>query len=345
MASDEGRSNRKRKKPTMRDVAERAGVSIFTVSRVVNDSGFVRDATRKKVEEAIDVLGYVPSAVARRLRSGKFHAIGLLISDISNPFWNQVLVSAQAFFSDQELGVVLGNSRADAKEERRQLKILLAQGVDGVIATPLTQDSNVVAELERRHVPCVVLDRKGDFDVDAVRVDRFSGTAQITKLFLELGHRRIALITGRRAFINPLEIYEGYAHTLHQAGLPVEEALVAWRPYTVHEGAITTEQLMALPNPPTAIIAGNNAVAAGVLEALGEAELRVPADVAVASLGGTTPALYSFLTSATSPASELSLAASEMLYERMKGYDGPSREKVFAQDIRIRTSSGPTLTP
>lgn len=334
---------KRRKRPTMRDVAEQAGVSIFTVSRVVNDSGFVRDETRERVEEAIEALGYVPSAVARRLRSRDFHAIGLLISDITNPFWYEVLVATQAYFSDQGLGVTLGNSRRNEEEEMRQLKIILMQGVDGMVVTPLVNGS-ILAELKRRRVPFVVLDRHGDYGADTVRVERYGGAKALTQHFLDLGHRRIALITGERRYGNPIEIRDGYAAALREAGLEVDEALVAWRPFNVEEGALSTEQFMALPNPPTAILAGNNAVAAGVLEALGQAELRVPEDVAVASLGGAMPALISFLTAAISPASELALAACEMLYERMKGYDGPPRERVFEQQLSVRLSSGPALT-
>lgn len=329
-----------RKKPTMHDVAERAGVSIFTVSRVVNDSGSVREGTRQRVEQAIAALNYVPSAAARRLRSGKSHAVGLLMSDIANPFWHEMIVSIQAYLSDRGFGVVLGNARSDLQEERRQLEIALRQGVDGFIAVPLRDESQVVPEIRRRHIPCVVLERRGEFGVDVVRRDLYRATVELIRLVLGLGHLRIALVNGPHNHTGAVERFEAYGDTLSRAGVPLDEALVTWGSFTQLYGAQATETLLKLPDPPTAIIAVGNMHAVGVLETLGAAEMVVPDDVSVVSFDAA-PALYSFLTVAASNKSEIGEAAAEMLYQRLQGYDGPPRERIFETELCVRLSAGP----
>jgi LacI family transcriptional regulator len=329
-----------KKKPTMHDVAERAGVSIFTVSRVINNSGFVRESTRECVEQAIAALNYLPSAAARRLRSGKSHAVGLLMSDVSNPFWNEIIVSIQAYLSDRGFGVVLGNARSDLEEERRQLDIALAQGVDGFIVVPLRDESQVVPKIRQRDIPCIVLERRGDFGVDVARRNLLRAVSELTEHLLGLGHQRIALVNGPRNHSGAVERFEGYSAAQRQAGLSVDEALVIWGPFTPSYGAQATEELLALPDPPTAIIAAGSMQAVGVLDTLGAAEMVVPDDVSVVSFG-STPALFSFLTIAASPISEIGEAAAEMLCQRMQGYDGPPRERIFDTELRVRLSSGP----
>jgi LacI family transcriptional regulator len=323
----------------MHDVAARAGVSIFTVSRVVNQSGFVRESTRQRVEEAIAELNYVPSAAGRRLRSGKSHAVGLLMSDVANPFWNEIIVSIQAYLSDRGYGVILGNARSDLQEERRQLEIALRQGVDGFIAVPLRDESQVVPEILHRNISCVVLDRRGDFGTDVVRRDLYRATTELVELLLELHHQRIALVNGPRNHSGAVERFEGYGETLRQAGISVDEALVTWGPFTQSYAARATEALLKLPDPPTAVIAVGNMHAVGVLETLGAAEMVVPDDISVVGFDAT-PALFSFLTVAASNKSEIGETAAEMLYQRLQGYDGPPREQVFGTELHLRLSAG-----
>lgn len=330
------------KQPTIHDVAAQAGVSIFTVSRVVNNSGFVRESTRQRVEQAIAELNYVPSAAGRRLRSGKSHAVGLLMSDVANPFWNEVIVSIQAYLSDRGYGVVLGNARSDLEEEQRQLEIALRQGVDGFIAVPLRDESQVVPEIRRRNIPCVVLDRRGEFGVDVVRRDLYRAATDLIELLLGLGHLRIALANGPRNHSGAVERFEAYGDTLRRAGLPIDESLITWGPFTQAYGAQATEALLKLPEPPTAIVAVGNMHAVGVLETLGAAEMVVPDDVSVVSFDAP-PALFSFLTVSSTDKSAYGETAAEMLCRRLLGYDGPPCEQVLGTELRVRLSTGPRV--
>ena len=322
----------------MHDVARRAGVSTFTVSRVVNDSGFVREETRQRVEQAIAELSYIPNAAARRLRSARSHIISLLISDITNPVWARVTGAVQEHFSQYGIGVILGNTRSDLEEEARQLRIAFSQGVGGVIVTPYTFQSTSVAEIARRQIPCVVLGRRGDYGVDMVHFDHIGATHSLTKLLLEQGYRRIALITGPPDHSTAHDKFAGYSAALGEAGVRVQEELVRWGPYRRPFGIRATEKLLDLPAQPQAIVAGNNTLSLAVLETLGEREVEVPKDRGVVGID-RIPALYSFLTSAVADAEEMGRVAAELLYERMDGYEGPPRVVEIPFELHVRTSS------
>lgn len=339
MSASGNRSDR----PTIYDVADKAGVSTFTVSRVINESGFVRHETRARVEEAISQLGFVPSAAARRLRSRRSDVISLVISDVTNPFWAQVIEAVQGFFTEKGISVLLGNTRSDPAEEDRQIEMALAQSVDGIIITPLADASlERVAKIRDRGVPCVVLDRRATHGVDVVRGESRAGAFELTKLLIDRGHRRIGLVTGGRDRSTAVDRYEGYREAIEQAGLTLDVGLVRWGPYTHGFGAEAASCLLDLDPPPTAIFAANNSLAEGVLDALRSRQIAVPQDVAVVGFDAI-PTLASFLTVAEQPASEMGRKAAEMLYERIDGFAGPPRELVLDAEIKIRTSSGGSL--
>jgi LacI family transcriptional regulator len=336
--ADNGRTT-KRKRATIYDVADRAGVSVFTVSRVINESGFVRAQTRQRVEEAVAELRYVPSANARNLRAGGSHAIGLLVPSPS-AFWNQMVGGVQGCFSDYAIGLFLGYSRMDREEEQRQLHIALSQGVDGFLVAPVADDSPIVSELIDRDIPCVVLDRYVDHGVDVVRRDLCGAALQLTNLLLDQGHQRIALVNGPGNDAGTMERKRGYDTALRARAVALDEELVAWGPWSKRFGMLASEALLALDEPPTAIVAAGNMHAEGVLEIAGEAQMEVPGDLAIVSFGATPP-LFSFLTAAASPASEMGKAAAEMLHERMQGYDSPPRVRLFHTKLHERFSAGP----
>jgi LacI family transcriptional regulator len=328
---------------TIYDVAEQAGVSTATVSRVINSSSFVSKQVRQRVEDAIAELGYVPNATARNLSAGRSTSIALLISNLSNPFSAEVVEGVRSFFSEQEIGLVLGNIRADPDTELSQLDLVLAQGVGGVLIAPGSQDDLAVAEVKRRNIPCVILDARGDFELDVVRGDSYGGAVELTRLLLDLGHRRIALVNARRDNSTARDRFAGYAQAFKDAGIEVDEALVQWGPslfYTIEFGARATEELLALPDPPTAIFAGNDFVALGVLGALTARRVQVPDEMAVVSFDGIT---LPFLTAVIQPAADMGRTAAAMLYERMQGYGGPPREHVVPIELRISGSSGGPL--
>ena len=331
------------KKPTIYDVAERAGVSTFTVSRVINQSGYVREPTRQKVERAVAELGFVPSVMARKLRTQRSDVVALILSDVTNPFWAKVIEGVQGYFSAKGVSIMLGNARGDLAEERAQAEMAIAQGVDGVLITPLTDASGeAIRFVTEQGVPCVALDKRGDFGVDVVRCDSVEASYQLVKHLLDLGHRRIGLVNGPRDRSTARDRYQGYVNALASVGMPPEDELVSWGSYTTEQGAEGAEALLALAHPPTAIFAANNSLASGVMDLLNRRSVAVPQQMAVVGFD-EIPSLESFLTLAAQPSSEMGRVGAEMLHERIRGYDGPPRERLLPVEMRVRVSCGAGL--
>ncbi len=189
-------------------------------------------------------------------------------------------------------------------------------------------------------LPCVVLDARGDFGLDVVRGDSLGGSFELTRLLLDLGHCRIALVNARRDNSTAKDRFAGYARALNESNIEVDEALLKWGSslfYTMEYGAQATEELLGLPDPPTAIFAGNDFVALGVLGALTAFQIRVPDDMSVVSFDGIT---LPFLTAVIQPALDMGRMAAEMLYEQIQGYKGPPREHVLPVELRVSGSSG-----
>ena len=338
---DNANGQGRRHRPTISDVAQRAGVSTITVSRVLNNSGYVSAATRTAVERAITDLGYVPRAGARSLRSGRSETISLIVPDIANPFWSQIIAGVQDYLRTKSLSVILGAVYDDPAEESHHLERALAQNVDGFIVTPSGDESPIVREILRRDLPCVVLDRSG-FPADTVMGDSVQGGHDLTELLLDLGHRRIALANGPRDISTSRDRFRGYGLALAHAGLSVDERFVLWGPYTDTWGAEVAEGLLQLSEPPTAILAANNSLALGVMKTLEGDGIAVPGDVALVCFD-EVPAPIQPVTVAAQPAYEMGWLAAEMLVQRIQGYDGPPRQVVMPCEIRVRQSSGQPL--
>jgi LacI family transcriptional regulator len=331
------------KKPTIYDVAKRAGVSTFTVSRVINRSGFVREETRQRVEAAIAELNYIPNVAARRLRTRRSDTVALLISEVTNPFWSSIASSVQEFFSNKRISVILANCRNDPGEMQKQIRLAVSQGVDGIILAPVGGDRKAVERVKGHELPSVVLDRGSELGVDSVRADSIGGAFALTELLLGLGHRRIALVNGPADHPTAIERFEGYANALSEAELDVEEGLISWGSYSVQQGERATKKILALSERPTGIFAANNVLAQGVLNVLNRNEIPVPGEMAVVGFDEVLP-LSSFLTVVAQPSTEMGHLAAEMLFERIGGYGGAPREHVLPVEMHVRVSSGDRIS-
>lgn len=331
--------------PTIHDVAERAGVSPITVSRVVNNSGYVSTATRKRVEKAIDELSYVPNILARSLRSKETHTIALILSDVTNPFWTTVSRGVEDVAAQNGFSVILCNSDEDSDKEARYINMLLRRQVDGIIISPARKDGKHLRFLSRQKVSCVVIDRKVEgLKADTVRGDSVDGAYQLTKHLIGLGHRRIALIGGPSYVSTAEDRVQGYLKALREYGLPVEEGLIRRGAYKQDSGYELAKELLAREPWPTAIFATNNFIAVGALQALREAGLRVPEDMALVCFDDIPQAslIYPFLTVAAQPAYEMGTMAAQMLLERLAsaGNRRRKREVIMKTTLIIRKSCG-----
>ncbi len=334
---------------TIGDVAERAGVSKMTVSRVINNSGYISQETRERVEQAIAELGYVPNALARSLRFKKTKTIALVITDITNPFFTTIARGVEDAASEQGFSVMFCNTDESRDEEARYLSVLVQKQVDGVLLVPSRSAPESARFLSERKVPFVVIDRRiPGVNVDTVRGNSFQGAYALTEHLIALGHKRIAVLSGPQAVTTGSDRILGYREAMEEAGIPVEEDRILYTSFTPQGGYRMAEMALAQTPQPTALFAGNNFIAFGALRRLRDMGLHVPDDISVVTFDDLPEAINfdPFLTAAAQPAYEMGQRATMLLFERLAN-SGPYAPQEIVMPIKlvIRRSSGPPPSP
>jgi LacI family transcriptional regulator len=332
---------------TLQDVAQHAGVSAMTVSRVINHPARVAPATRQRVEQVIHDLGFVPNALARSLLHGRTHTIALIVSDISNPFFTQVARGVEDVAQRNGYTVIFGNSDESPEKERQYIQALRSRRIDGMLIAPAGSASRPMLELLLRHKnPFVLIDRVIEgVPADTVIGDSVGGARLLTEHLIGLGHRRIALVNGPLEVSTARDRRRGYLEALHAHGIESSPLLIVEGYYKRDSGYQAARQLLALPpdQRPTAIFAGNNFLSVGVIEALREARLAVPQDIAVVSFDDIelASAIYPFLTVVAQPARTFGTIAMQFLLDRLDGVEPPApRKVVLPPELLVRISCG-----
>jgi len=329
---------------TIREVAKRAGVSVGTVSNVLNRPDLVAEGTLTRVREAIDDLGFVRNSAARQLRGARSPAIGLVVLDIDNPFFTEVARGVEDAANDVDHLVILCSSAGERTRESRQLRLLEEQRVAGVLMTPAGRNpSRLYYELRRRGIPMVLLDwQSSRRDRCSVAVDNVQGGALAGDHLAQLGHQRIALING------PLEIAQcadrrtGFVASLESKGLKLSAPNdIETTAMTISAGETAAEQLLRQRNPPTAVFCTNDLLALGAEHALLAAGHRVPEDVAVVGYDDVAFAGMAFvpLTSIRQPAYELGHRAAQLLLDERSGAEHRHEQVVFTPQLVVREST------
>jgi LacI family transcriptional regulator len=332
---------------TVRDVAKQAGVAPITVSRVVNNSGYVSEETRARVEAAIADMGYVPNVLARSLRSRRTDTLALILTDISNPFWTTVVRGVEDAASNAGFNVILCNTDESEAEQDKYLRVLLQKQVDGVLLVPARSALEPIQFVQSQDTPVVVLDRLiPDVQADTVHCDSEGGAHQLTRLLLSLGHRRIAVLSGPQGVSTAEDRVAGYQRALKEAGLDVDPALVYYGQFSLESGYTMTQRVLAATPRPSGLFAGNNFIAIGALRALRDAGLQVPEDLALVGFDDLPADLVvdPFLTVVAQPAYEMGRRATELLLARLSG-EAPEayQEIVLPTELIVRQSSGQTV--
>jgi len=329
--------------PTIKDVAKLAGVAPITVSRVINASGYVSDETRRRVEAAIEELGYVPNRVARSLRSKQTHTLALILTDITNPFWTTVARGVEDVASADGFNVILCNTDESEVKENSYVRVLLQKQVDGFVLVPANRTSRSVPLIRKQRVPLVILDRTVPASVDIVRSDSEGGAYMLTRHLLERGYRHIAMLSGPDEVSTAVDRAVGYRRALTEAGVPVDERIVRYRAFTQEGGYLMTQEVLAVRPRPTALFAANNFIAIGAFRALREVGLQVPEDIALVAFDDLPPTftMEPFLTVAAQQAYEMGRRATQLLLQRLtEETPGPAQEIVLPTDLVVRRSSG-----
>ncbi|MFA1642402.1 catabolite control protein A [Chryseomicrobium palamuruense] len=270
---------------TIYDVAREANVSMATVSRVVNGNQNVKPATRQKVLAVIERLDYRPNAVARGLASKKTKTVGVIIPDISNVFYAELVRGIEDIATMYRYNIILTNSDQQPQKEAQLLSTLLSKQVDGVVLMSDQLSNELRDEMKRSSIPMVLagtLDQATD--TPSVNIEYHEAAVQAVERLIQNGHQRIAYVTGSlKSSINRLHKLTGYEKALDAADLEVDSDLIVEVENTYEEGIRAFEQLQSLKQPPTAYFAGNDEIAIGILQGAKDANLDVPGDIEIIS--------------------------------------------------------------
>ncbi|WP_375421208.1 LacI family DNA-binding transcriptional regulator [uncultured Sphingomonas sp.] len=338
--------------PTISDVARRAGVSPMTVSRVINGESNVRPATRDAVNTAISALNYAPNPAARNLAGAGQTRIGLLYSNPSAGFLSEFLLGSLDQAARSDIQIIVEKCEL-GEHEIEVTKHLIDGGIDGIVLPPpLCEAQAVLALLAAAKIPTVVV--ASGFPASeqlAVRIDDREAALTMTRHIMALGHRRIGFITGNPNLSASARRLEGYGDALREIGVPLDEALITHGLYTYRSGLDAAEQLLDLDDPPTAIFASNDDMAAATVAVAHRRRLDVPGDLTVCGFDDTTlsTAIWPELTTIHQPIADMSRAAVELLVSAIragKAIDRGARHRTLDYTlIRRQSDAAPRQRP
>lgn len=335
------RKSTAQKKATVKEVSLAAGVSTATVSRALTGSYEVSDETRRRVFEAARKLNYQPNRNARNLRKNNTSMIGVVISDIQNPFFGSVIRGIERITTQDDYTVILGNSDEDPECEQKIISRLLEEGVAGIILVPTQTSSAAYQAIFDAGTPFVVVDRRLPADnLDMVLVNGRLGAQRAVEHLVSLGHTRIGFIGGLKHLSVMHEREAGFLHGLKKFHLPVPETYLRHGNNRQDGGYDAMRQLLALGEPPTAVLIANNMMTLGGLQAIHEAGLEIPDQISILGFDDIdwAPSLRPPLTVVAQPAYLMGETAASTLLARISAPEQPHRVTVLDTHLIIRAS-------
>ncbi len=328
---------------TLSDVARRAGVSTMTVSRVINESGYISQETRARVNDAISELGYMPNALARQLRSRRTKTVALVVTDIRNPFFTTIASGVEDTARGRGYAVMFCSTYESEAEEAEYVRILIERRVDGVLLVPACGAGTSVQLLQDHGMPTVVLDRHiSSVRTDEVRADSRGGARGAVRHLTELGHRRIAILAGPEGVSTSTDRVAGYREALLEACPKGDCGQILFGEFNEASGYAMTRQILQADPRPTAIFAANNFIAFGAMRALGEAGLEIPRDISMVVFDDLPPGwvVDPFFTVVSQPAYQIGIEAASLLFERLAGEAPPEpRSVILPSELIVRRST------
>jgi len=332
----------------MKDVARRAGVSVATVSHVINETRYVTEELRIKVLEAMEELSYHPNVLARSLRQGVTHTIGLVVPDNSNPFFAEMARAAETIGFQNGYSVILCNSDKNVERETTYVQVLIAKQVDGIIFIATGSNVSNLHELTKLGIPVVVADRDIPQTLaDVVLVNNEQGGYEATRYLLSLGHRRIAALAFPMIPSASIERVRGYKRALNEAGIPFRDEWIVYGTDSYSGGEAAMTHLLRLPEPPTAVFAYNDVMAIGAYRAIHRAGLQIPRDMSIVGFDniGLASAVVPALTTVAQPIADLAARSMQLLLERIRDKTNrPGQRVILDTALMVRESCAPPRT-
>ncbi|OGP90789.1 MAG: hypothetical protein A2156_11030 [Deltaproteobacteria bacterium RBG_16_48_10] len=328
--------------PTIKDVAKQVGVSTATVSHVINNTRFVSAELKQRVLKAIRDLGYHPNAIARSLVKRKTHTIGILISDILNPFYTAIVRRIEDVTYKSGYSVMLCNTDEDPEKEILYIQMLLEKRIDGLIISTAFQDGThpLLSQLKAISLVTIVRRIKGVAS-DAIFGDNMGGAYQAIDHLIRLGHRKIGIVSGPTGLSSGAERLEGYKKALEDHRTPIEDQWVKIGDFKRESGYSLTKEMFQRDPLPTALFVVNNQMAIGALQALNELKIRIPKDISLISFDDME--WYSFLdpplTTVEHSPYLIGKTAGEMVLQRISNKRKSPKKVVLPSHLIIRAST------
>ncbi len=330
------------------DVARYAGVSTATVSRVLAGYPHVRPELRERVQTAVRELGYRPSRVARSLRGRNAQIIGVIITDIQNPFFTYLVRAVEDAAYERQYAIFLCNSDEDREKEQLYIDLMVSEQVAGVVICPTTEDPQACQPLLDAGISVVTVDRtvQGD-QIDAALVDNVCASFALVEHLIADGHQRIAAIVPDLVTTTGRQRCEGYHKAMEQYGLADSRLLACHGKPSDRNGYDLTRSILSGPNRPTALFTGNNMLTLGALRAIRDAGLTIPDDIAIVAFDDLEwmTLMQPQLTVAAQPTYELGHTAAELLFSRIGDRQRNRQEVILQPEIIIRQSCAHHIEP
>jgi len=327
----------------MRDVAEKAGVSITSVSHFINDTRPISDALKTQIEHAMLDLHFQPNALARSLRLKQTNSVGIIVPDSANPFFASVTRSIEKALFAHQYNVILGNSDGNLDRALLYLKVMTERQVDGLIFIDVGAPSDILNNaLRNLTIPILLIDRiVPGVEVDYVTVTNIQGGFDATQHLISLGHRRIACVTGPQGLTASIDRVAGYRRALNKATIPLNDDLIFTGDFQFESGYEGAHHLLGLSPRPTAIFACNDLMAVGVIRAATELGIDVPTQLSVVGFDDIPLAKFSSptLTTVSQPTEEIGMMTAKRLLERMQNQELPPEQQILKTQLLIRQTT------
>lgn len=322
--------------PTLKDVAKKAGVSITTVSHVINKTRFVSEELSKQVENAIEELGYQPGPLRQRLWKDKSYTIAMLLPDPGNPFFQMVVRGIEEHAQRHSCSLMCCNTDEDPAREEFLVSLMQQRAIDGFIIAPTVQGKENLRSLIKENVPLTVIDRQMEGSpIDQVFSDNEEGGYQATDYLLRLGHKKIGLLVGIRGLATIEHRLNGYRRAFQDHGIKVDEKLIVEGRSKSEDAYAATKQLIGHKSI-TAIFSTNNLMALGALQCFKEGGIRCPKDISLVGFDDSKwiAAFTPSLTVVAQQPYEMGYHAAELLFERING----KRAGTDIRSVQLKTT-------
>jgi LacI family transcriptional regulator len=325
---------------TIARVARAAGVSVSTVSHVVNGTRYVSPDTAKLVTDAIAEIGYLPNTLARSLKLASSSSVGLAISALSNPYFSDIICAVEAECARLGLMVFLADTQDDPDKELAVIRALHQRRVDGILFAPSADPARALDYLLHHGPPCVLIDRMADRRFDQIGVDNVSAMDALVEHVVGKGHRHIAFVAGQPGFATTVERIAGFQAALNSRGIEVPAEFIVTGSATTASATAAAHRLLSLARPPSVIVTGNNLATIGVMRAVRELGLAVPDDLSLVGIDDFEWAnlFEPRLTLVEQPCTELGRQAAALLVERIAAPKGARKSVRLPAKLQTRAS-------